>query len=99
MSLNAIKLADEGPMQAADKIAATLVELGPRFAERATTADSQDRFVAENFAELKAHGLTAAGVPEEFGGLGATHAELCQMLRQIANCCGSTGLAFAMHTH
>jgi acyl-CoA dehydrogenase len=83
----------------AEKIAAVLNKLGPRFAERATAADEQDRFVAENFAELKAHGLVAAGVPEELGGLGASHSELCEMLRQIAYQCGSTGLAFSMHTH
>ena len=99
MSLAANKLACAGHMQASEKITATLAELGPRFAERAAAADSQDRFVAENFAELKAHGLAAAGVPEELGGLGATHAELCEMLRQIAQRCGSTGLAFSMHTH
>ena len=73
--------------------------LGPQFAKRAVGADAQDRFVAENFAELKAHGLVAAGVPEELGGLGASHADLCNMIEEIAYHCGSTGLAFSMHTH
>jgi len=74
-------------------------ELGPRFAERSGVADEQDLFVAENFAELKARGLLAAAVPQEFGGFGATQAELSEMLREIARHCGSTALAFSMHTH
>ena len=99
MSVAAINLAEGNNIKAAEKIATVLNELGPRFVERAAAADEQDRFVAENLAELKAHGLVAAGVPEELGGLGASHAELCEMLRRIAYGCGSTGLAFSMHTH
>ena len=99
MSITAIKLAEENKMTASEKIAAVLSELEPRFAERAAAADEQDRFVVENYAELKAQGLIAAGVPEELGGLGTSHAELCEMLRRIAYRCGSTGLAFSMHTH
>jgi acyl-CoA dehydrogenase len=92
-------------MHAAQKLAARtswqaiVAELAPRFAQRAAEADADDRFVAENYAELKASGLVAAAVPAELGGLGASHAELCEMLRQIARACGSTGLAFSMHTH
>ncbi|MGH7888775.1 MAG: acyl-CoA dehydrogenase family protein, partial [Candidatus Binatia bacterium] len=69
------------------------------FAARAAAADEGERFVTENFAELKAHGLISAGVPVELGGLGASHAELCEMLRVLAHACGSTALAFSMHTH
>jgi alkylation response protein AidB-like acyl-CoA dehydrogenase len=74
-------------------------ELGPRFADRAAAVDEEDLFVGENFAELKACGLTAAGVPAELGGGGATHAELAAILLELAQHCGSTALAFAMHTH
>jgi acyl-CoA dehydrogenase len=38
-------------------------------------------------------------VPREFGGGGATHAELATILGELARHCGSTALAFAMHTH
>jgi alkylation response protein AidB-like acyl-CoA dehydrogenase len=99
MSLAANKLLEGSNVNACEKIAAVLKDLGPRFAERAAAADAQDRFVAENFADLKVHGLVSAGVPEELSGLGASHAELCEMIRQIAYHCGSTGLAFSMHTH
>lgn len=99
MSLAAEKLSGGDTKVAGQKIAAILDELGPRFAARAADADAGDRFVAENFAELKRHGLMAAGVPAELGGLGASYPDLCEMLRLIAYHCGSTGLAFSMHTH
>jgi acyl-CoA dehydrogenase len=38
-------------------------------------------------------------VPDELGGGGASHQELCDMVRELARHCGSTGLAFSMHTH
>jgi acyl-CoA dehydrogenase len=86
-------------MNASEKIATVLNELCPRFTARAAAADANDRFVGDNFADLKASGLVAAGVPMELGGLGASHAELCHRIQEIAYHCGSTGLAFSMHTH
>jgi acyl-CoA dehydrogenase len=74
-------------------------ELGPGFAARAGQHDSSDAFVAENYAELKARGLFGAGVPAELGGGGASHAELCDVLRTLARHCSSTALALSMHTH
>jgi alkylation response protein AidB-like acyl-CoA dehydrogenase len=74
-------------------------ELGQVFAERAAEATDEDRFVADNFALLKASGLVEAGVPRELGGGGATIDELAAMLRTLAYHCGSTALAFSMHTH
>src|SRR3954453_23128761 len=74
-------------------------ELGPAFAERAAVHDANDSFVAENYAALKERGLFAAGVPGELGGGDASHADLCAVVREIAHHCGSTALAFSMHTH
>lgn len=74
-------------------------DLGAVFARRATAATDEDKFVAENFADLKAAGLVEAGVPCELGGGGADVDDLAAMLRTLAYHCGSTGLAFAMHTH
>ena len=73
--------------------------LGPSFAERADRCDANDTFVAENFAELKRRGVLAAGVPAELGGGGASYPELCEMLRVLAQYCGSTALTLSMHTH
>jgi alkylation response protein AidB-like acyl-CoA dehydrogenase len=78
---------------------ATARDLGRIFAGRAADADAGDVFVAENFAEIKAAGLLAAGVPAELGGGGASHAELAAMLQELARHCGSTALALSMHTH
>ena len=78
---------------------ATLATLTPRFAERAAALDAADEFVAENYAEIKASGLLAAGVPQDLGGQGLELAELCEMLRTLARACPSTALAFSMHTH
>ena len=89
-------IADAAP--AADLLA-TAETLGQQFAARAAESDEQDRFVAENFAALKEHGLVAAGVPRELGGGGASITELAEMLRILAHHCSSTALAFSMHTH
>jgi alkylation response protein AidB-like acyl-CoA dehydrogenase len=80
-------------------IVAAARRLGPHFAERAAEADENDRFVAENYKALREAGLVAAGVPKELGGGGAEVAELADMLRELAHHCGSTALAFSMHTH
>ena len=74
-------------------------ELGPIFARRAQESTDEDRFVADNFELLKASGLVAAGVPRALGGGGADVDELAAMLRTLAHHCGSTALAFSMHTH
>ena len=73
--------------------------LGSQFAERRTDANENDRFVAENFADLKQHRFVSAGVPAELGGGGASYIEMCGVLRELAHHCSSTALAFAMHTH
>ena len=74
-------------------------ELGVTFARRAEERPDEDTFVADNFASLKAAGLVEAGVPAELGGGGADVDELAGMLRTLAYHCGSTALAFSMHTH
>ena len=73
--------------------------LGPTFAERAAATDDGDAFVAENYRDLRQSGLIEAGVPADLGGGGAEVAELCAMIKEIAHHCGSTALAFSMHTH
>jgi alkylation response protein AidB-like acyl-CoA dehydrogenase len=74
-------------------------ELGPAFAFRAPVHDAEDSFVAENYAELKRRRVFSAAVPSQLGGGGASHRQLCAMLRELGRSCGSTALALAMHTH
>lgn len=61
--------------------------------------DADDSFVAAAYDRLKAEGFFKALVPAEFGGGGADVATLCQVIRRLGAACGSTALAFAMHSH
>jgi acyl-CoA dehydrogenase len=74
-------------------------ELGPKFAQRAERHDANDEFVAENFAEPKERRMFSAAVPTELGGGGASHSEMCGVVRTLATYCPSTALSFAMHQH
>jgi alkylation response protein AidB-like acyl-CoA dehydrogenase len=74
-------------------------QLGTEFAPRAAAHDADDAFVTENFDILKQYSIFAAGVPQELGGGGASHADLGAFLRTLAHQCGSTALALSMHTH
>jgi alkylation response protein AidB-like acyl-CoA dehydrogenase len=73
--------------------------LSPGFAARAPAFDANDSFPAQNYRVLKEQRVFSAGVPAELGGGGASHAELCAMLRELGRACGSTALALSMHTH
>ncbi len=92
-------LTAERPVEAGFDAVATAESLSAQIAAGAAEADAEDRFVAENYALLKAAGLVDAGVPTELGGGGANVRDLAAMLRVLGRACGSTALAFAMHTH
>ncbi|MFE6924404.1 acyl-CoA dehydrogenase family protein [Nocardia sp. NPDC057663] len=51
------------------------------------------------FDRLRAGGLSAALVPTEFGGGGASHKEMGEILRELGRHDPSTAVAFAMHSH
>lgn len=74
-------------------------EVGAVCAERAAQHDRSGDFVAENYVDLKRAGLLSAAIPADLGGGGATHTEICSMLRELGRHCGSTSLALSMHTH
>ena len=74
-------------------------EIGPGFAAQVAENDRTGQFVASNYAQLAQAGLISAAVPHELGGGGASHAEICEMLRHLARYCGSTALALSMHQH
>ena len=73
--------------------------IGSLLAEHAPVHDAADTFVTEGFALLKERGFFKAHVPAELGGHGAGYTEICAAIRSLARSCGSTALAFAMHTH
>jgi alkylation response protein AidB-like acyl-CoA dehydrogenase len=74
-------------------------ELGPAFAARAAEIDASGEFVAANYDDLRDQRLFSAGIPEELGGGGASHAEVCAIVQELGRHCSSTGLSFAMHSH
>ena len=92
-------LTQEKPAEATRDVVAIAERLSAQIAAGAAEADAEDRFVAENYALLKQAGLVEAGVPTELGGGGAGVRDLAGMLRVLGRACGSTALAFAMHTH
>ena len=93
-----VATSDAAPAARTDWVAIAR-ELGPGFASRAAAYDANDSFPMENFQELKERGVFSAGVPTELGGGGASHPELCGMLRELGRHCSATALALSMHTH
>ena len=67
----------------------------------ATTArhDEEDSFVEEGFRALKEAGFFKALIPAELDGLGADYRDVCNAIRRLGTYCGSTALAFSMHSH
>lgn len=74
-------------------------DLATDFATRAADHDANDTFAAENYAKLREAKFFSAPVPAELGGGGATFAEHCAIIRTIGRGCGSTALAYSMHSH
>ncbi|HEY6435105.1 MAG TPA: acyl-CoA dehydrogenase family protein, partial [Ignavibacteriaceae bacterium] len=74
-------------------------KLGKDFAARAEEYDNNDQFVTENYYALKENGFLSVAIPEELGGGGISHSEMCDILRTLAQYCSSTALALSMHQH
>jgi len=74
-------------------------EIAEEMANLAASHDEADSFVETGFARLKEAGFFKALVPTELGGGGASIEIMCECIRIIARACGSTALAFAMHSH
>lgn len=89
----------EQPNQTTGKWIEIIREISPDFASRAAAHDAEGTFVAENYEILKQRKLFSAAVPAELAGGGASHEEMCEVLRELAHYDGSTALAFAMHSH
>lgn len=74
-------------------------KLGVNFEKRAGNYDKDGTFVHDNYEDLKKHLFFSAAIPEELGGGGVSHAEMCNVIRIMGQYCGSTALAFSMHQH
>lgn len=77
----------------------SLDDILPLLAERSERSDGNDEFVKESVEALAARGVLEWMVPTALGGGGASHTEVCELLRQIARACPSTALCLAMHQH
>lgn len=91
--------AESTPTATASDWLATAKRLADDFATRAAAHDADDSFVAENYAAMRSAKLFSAAVPAELGGGGATYVEHAAMIRILARGCGSTALAYSMHSH
>ena len=76
-----------------------VAQCAPAIAAGAAAHDRDGSFVSDSYAVLKQSGFFRAGVPAEFGGLGANLRELSFAHHDLARACGSTSLAAAMHSH
>ncbi|MEJ7734349.1 MAG: acyl-CoA dehydrogenase family protein [Polyangiaceae bacterium] len=74
-------------------------QLGPALAEAAARCDAEGQFVRGSYAVLRQERFFAMAVPADLGGGGAGHRELCQTIAELGRHCGSTALAFSMHSH
>jgi alkylation response protein AidB-like acyl-CoA dehydrogenase len=72
-------------------------DLLQRCAQRAAGYDRENRFFMEDFEELREAKYLLAAVPEEFGGLGLTFAEICREQRRLARRSAPTALGLNMH--
>lgn len=77
-----------------DQRAAAAAEIA---AQHAADVDAAARFPLEAVDALRAAGLLAASVPVEWGGEGATVAELAGVAARLGEACASTAMIFAMH--
>lgn len=65
--------------------------------KHAADVDRDARFPAEAIAALRDLGLLAAPIPTEFGGSGASLAQLAEITRSLGAQCASTAMIYAMH--
>ena len=70
-----------------------------RFAGRAAIYDRENRFLEEDFEELRKAKYLLLPLPAEFGGAGMTLAEVCREQRRLAYYAPATALAINMHLY
>lgn len=63
----------------------------------AASVDAESRFPTEAIEALRGAGLLGALIPESYGGLGCTYADVAAMCTELGRHCGSAAMVFAMH--
>jgi alkylation response protein AidB-like acyl-CoA dehydrogenase len=74
-------------------------ELGNELSAEASHRDANNEFAFGNYELLREHGLFKIAIPADLGGGGASYAEVCGVIQELARHCGSTALSYSMHTH
>jgi alkylation response protein AidB-like acyl-CoA dehydrogenase len=74
-------------------------EIGQTLKRDAAERDRLGEICHEAFERFRASGVTAALVPVEAGGGGASHAEVGRLLRELGRHDGATAVALSMHMH
>ena len=74
-------------------------EIGSELQLGAAEHDRTGQLAVDAFDTLRAAGLTSALVPAESGGGGASHAEMGQILRELARYDPATAVTLSMHSH
>jgi alkylation response protein AidB-like acyl-CoA dehydrogenase len=76
-----------------------LHEIGPELKKNVKRTDKEALFVEDNYHLLKEKGFLNTMIPAELGGDDVSHAEMCELIEELAGYCSSTALALAMHQH
>lgn len=74
-------------------------QMGLALASTTADRDITGAVPAAAFDELRSNGITSALVPEEFGGGGASHADMGAVLRELGRWDPATAVTLAMHSH
>ncbi len=80
------------------ELVAKVRELGPTMAKRSERYDREASFPYDNFADLRDAGFLTLCIPTSHGGLGGDFATYGLVAEELGRHCGSTALAFNMHT-
>ena len=73
--------------------------LGAALSENASLTDTSNQFAFENYRLLQEQRFFNIAIPEELGGGDASFEEVSDVIRELGQHCGSTALAYSMHTH
>lgn len=74
-------------------------EIGAQLQPAVAESDHTGEISRDAFTLLRERGVTSALIPTEFGGAGATHAELGAFLRELGRHDAPTALTLSMHSH
>lgn len=65
-------------------------DLAPLFASRAAQWDTERRYCWDNIADLVDAGIMGMSIPKAYGGLGASHLDVVEVVEEVAKACTLT---------